>query len=128
MYDFLSFLLPTYSVNLLPMFAMLAVFVLSVVLAFLERDYSPGLRVASVGIAFLLFVVVGSLVLQPFVQIYLEEELGIIFLEANKYTALMRNVRYLVYPLAMLVLAILVFDDRDEARTGRNGKGGANAS
>jgi len=114
MLGFLSFLLPAYAVNVLPMFAMFGVFVLSVVLAARERGHSLGLRWASAGIAFVLFVVVGSLVLQPFVQMYLEDELGIIFLEANKYTALMRNVRYLLYPLAMLVLGVLIFDDRDE--------------
>ena len=114
MLGFLSFLLPRYALNLLPMFAMLGVFVLAVVLAARERGHSLGLRWASAGIALLLFVVVGSLVLQPFVQMYLEDELGIIFLEANKYTALMRNVRYLLYPVAMLVLGALIFDDRDE--------------
>lgn len=117
MFLFLETLLHNYLFALTPIFAMLGMLVFSCVLAFQHRKYP--LRISLLAISGLVFLTVFILLetLQPIVQIYLEEELNIIFLEANKYTGLMRNLRYLFYPLGMFTLGFALFDDRYEKST-----------
>jgi multisubunit Na+/H+ antiporter MnhB subunit len=113
--SFLQYLLQRYMVNILPVFAMLAVTVLALVLAIRKKEFRFSLRLWSVISILLLFAAVALQSLQPIVQVYLEEELQIIFLEANKYTSAMRNYRYFLYPLAMFILGMVIFDERRDA-------------
>ncbi len=115
MHEFVTYVLSRYSVlDLLPLAAMLLVLACSMVLAWRRNACPLSLRVSSIGAFVLLSVAVALLVLQPMVQVYLERELGMIFLEADKYTGLMRNLRYVLYPVAMLVLGVVIFEDRIE--------------
>jgi hypothetical protein len=119
MHVFVTYVLSRFSVlDLLPIAAMLLVLASSVVLAWRRKNCPPALRLSSIGAFVLLFVAVALLVLQPMVQVYLERELGMIFLEADKYTGFMRNLRYVLYPLAMLVLGFVIFEDRIEQGSG----------
>ena len=114
MFLFLETLFQNYLFALLPAFAMLGVFVYSCTLAFKRRKFLLHIRLLAItGAAFLtLFIFLETL--QPIMQVYLEENLNIIFLEANKHTGLMRNLRYLFYPLGMFTLGFAIFDDRYE--------------
>lgn len=119
---FLQYLLPRYLLNILPVLAMLAVTVLALVLAIRKKEFRFSVRVWSVISILLLLVAVALQSLQPIVQLYLEEELNIIFLEANKFTGTMRNYRYFLYPLAMFILGMVIFDERRDAHV--EGEGG----
>ena len=112
---FLEYLVPRYLLNILPVFAMLAVMVLALVLAIHKKEFRFSLRLWSVISIMLLLAAVALQSLQPIVQVYLEEELQMIFLEANKYTGTMRNYRYLLYPLGMFILGMVIFDERRDA-------------
>ena len=114
MFLFLETLFQNYLFALIPVFAMLGVFIYSCVLAFQQRKFPLRLRLLSMAGAFLLTIFIFLETLQPIVQVYLEENLNVIFLEANKYTGLMRNLRYLVYPLGMFTIGFALFDDRFE--------------
>jgi uncharacterized membrane protein len=118
---FLQFLVPRYLLNILPVFAMLAVLLFAFVLAIRKREFRFSIRFWSVISIFLLFVAVALQSLQPIVQVYLEEELQIIFLEANKFTGAMRNYRYFLYPLAMFILGMVIFDERRDASVAGEG-------
>ena len=119
---FLQYLLPRYLLNILPVIAMLAVMVLALVLAIRKKEFRFSLRLWSAISILLLLVAVALQSLQPIVQLYLEEELEIIFLEANKFTGTMRNYRYFLYPLAMFILGMVIFDERRDVHV--EGEGG----
>ena len=122
MIDFLSYLSVHLYPDLLPLVGMFAVLLSAAAAAIAWRSVLPGPRILSVVAIGLLTLSVGLHTLQPIVQVYLEQELGMIFLEANKYTALMRNARYVVYPAGMLCLGIAIFKDRDEASSSRTNR------
>ncbi len=119
MLDFLIYALARFYPDLLPLLSMFLVLAVSVLRAIRKTSYPLFLRLLEISSFALLFVAVGLLVMQPMVQVYLEQELEMIFLEANKYTALMRNLRYLIYPIAMLTLGATIFYGRDEMETER---------
>jgi len=121
--SFLQYLVPRYLLNILPVFSMLAVTVLALVLAIRKKESRFSVRLWSVISILLLFAAVALQSLQPIVQVYLEEELQIIFLEANKYTSAMRNYRYFLYPLAMFILGMVIFDERRDAFAEAEGGG-----
>jgi multisubunit Na+/H+ antiporter MnhB subunit len=112
---FLEYLVPRYLLNVLPVFAMLAVTVLALVLAIRKKEFRFSLRLWSVISILLLLAAVALQSLQPIVQVYLEKELQVIFLEADKYTGTMRNYRYFLYPLGMFILGMVIFDERRDA-------------
>ena len=118
---FLQYLVPRYLLNILPVIAMLAVTVLALVLAISKKEFRFSVRVWSVVSILLLLAAVALQSLQPIVQVYLEEELQVIFLEANKYTGTMRNYRYFLYPLAMFILGTVIFDERRDANSDTEG-------
>ena len=113
-FDFLRYLFGNYIFDLLPVFGMSIVLITAIVFAIRHTQLPLNIRLLGVlGILCLTLAVVME-VLQPIVQLYLEEELDIIFLEANKYTGVMRNLRYLLYPAGMFSLGFAIFDDRYE--------------
>lgn len=120
---FLQYLVPRYLLNILPVIAMLAVTVLALVLAIHKKEFRFSIRAWSVISILLLLVAFAMQSLQPIVQLYLEEELHMIFLEANKYTGTMRNSRYFFYPLGMFILGMVIFDERRDAYA--EGEGGS---
>ena len=115
MIDLLSYLSVHLYPDLLPLAGMFAVLLFAAAAAIAWRSVPPGPRILCVAAIGLLTLSVGLHTLQPIMQVYLEQELGMIFLEANKYTALMRNARYIAYPAGMLCLGVAIFKDRDEA-------------
>ncbi|MBN2047083.1 MAG: hypothetical protein JW750_04490 [Anaerolineaceae bacterium] len=114
--EFFRFLFQREWVTLLPLIAFFVVLAAGVVLAFRLKQFPARNRwLAAAG----LFVLWLSLLLeffQPILQFYLEEEVGIIFLEVNKVTGLMRNYHFVLYPVGMLLMGFAIFTDRYEAR------------
>ncbi|NSW50898.1 MAG: hypothetical protein HPY85_00140 [Anaerolineae bacterium] len=112
--DFLGFLIPEYLFDLLPVFGMVLCLAGTFAMVSRKREYRWQYRALGIAAVFVLLLSTALEVLQPIMQIYLEEDLEIIFLEANKVTGMMRNLRYLLYPVGMFILGYAIFDDRFE--------------
>lgn len=129
--EFLAYAFEQTPTGFIPIAGILVAFCYALVRALRHTRTPIGVRLGGVFGVLLVFVSVVLLKLQPVMQLYLEEERGIIFLEADRYTALMRNARYLLYPVGMLVLGFAIFDDRIGAegrpRTERRRKTGADS-
>jgi len=118
MADFISYLFHNFSLRIIPISGGLAVLVFAIIYAIKEKQYPLYIRLFSIGGFFLLFLVIATEMLQPALQFYLEDELNIIFLEADKYTSIIRNLRYLLYPVSIFIIGFALFDDRFEDEEG----------
>ena len=112
--DFISFLIPTYLPYFIPALALLVILALAVRTAFIKHVFGAGVWGLFVGGMLLVLLALLLEITQPIIQLYLEEELEMIFLEANKYTGVMRNVRYVLYPLGMFLIGLSVLEERFE--------------
>lgn len=117
---FLSYALKNFAGDLLPVAGMLVVLVFTIIAALRQKNFPGYVRLLGVVGISLLTLSIAMEIMQPIVQLYLEEELNIIFLEANKFTGTMRNLSYLFYPGGMFALGFALFDDRFEEGWNKN--------